>query len=205
MKDNLHTLAFAATLALACATMLTAANRLLKDRQQANERAEKLHNVLTVLGVDVPEDASSETLLEIADKSLREGKAGDLVYYEYTHPTEGTLRAFEFEGPGLWGPVHGLLCMRDDLATVYRVTFYKHEETPGLGGDIDTARFRERFENLPVADGGVRIVRTPTDPSDVEAISGATLTCDKVQAMINHVIARIQEQEEAIRRGGDNG
>jgi Na+-transporting NADH:ubiquinone oxidoreductase subunit C len=96
----------------------------------------------------------------------------------------------------LWGPVEGFLCFEEDMRTISAVSFYKHEETPGLGGEISSAGFTGQFEGLAAvsADGrpGIAIVGDGASaPNEVDAISGATMTSDKVQDMLNRVIAEV--------------
>lgn len=216
MKDNLRVILFATALAVVCAGLLTAANRLLADRQEANRQAEKWRTVFRALEVPFDESASAEQLLakvrtpDNPGGVVRRGEADGLAFYRYEHPEEGTLRAFEFSGPGLWGPIEGLLTLRDDLSTIYNVSFYKHEETPGLGGEIEKPEFCDRFfgrtidqeETTPaiaiVAPGMADL------PNEIEGISGATMTCEKVATMLNRAVDEIRARREAIRAGGSS-
>jgi Na+-transporting NADH:ubiquinone oxidoreductase subunit C len=207
MKDSLRVVTFAAVLGVVCAGLLTGANRVLAPYQKANELAERLRNVFHVLDVEVQPGASAETLVRLAEQEVRERRVGELRLYEYDHPRAGRLRAIEFRGQGLWGPVEGLLCLRADLRTIFRVSFYKHEETPGLGGEIESEGFRSQFAGKVVGPEGVRIVRgKATAANEIDGISGATMTCQKVQAMLNDVLGRIADRrQEILREGGDGG
>jgi len=198
VKGNLYTLIYAAVLALVCATALTAMDRFTADRKLANEQAEETRTMLGVLDVPYDDNASAEQLLGIFEDSVRTETRGGLEYYVYDHPGAGTLWAVRFAGQGLWAPVEGLLCLKNDLRTVYRISFYKQEETPGLGGDISSDWFQDQFRGKFIATDsttGIRIVRTEAEgPSEVDAISGATMTCDKVEAMLNRIIEQIVEE-----------
>ena len=198
MKDNLKAIAFAAALGLVCAGLLTAANQILKPLQEANAEAERLRNVFNVLDVDYDADAPADQLVKLAEQKVRRREAGELVLYQYEHPTHGTLRAVEFSGPGLWGPVEGLLCLKGDLKTIFRISFYKHEETPGLGGEIEKPPFRRQFEGIDVSAADIAIVRSPSAPNEINAVTGATMTCDKVQAMVNRTIRKVRENRQAV-------
>ncbi|MBI4650238.1 FMN-binding protein [Candidatus Desantisbacteria bacterium] len=44
--------------------------------------------------------------------------------------------AFEFHGPGLWGPISGIISLEKDLKTIRKLKITYQEETPGLGGRI---------------------------------------------------------------------
>ena len=83
------------------------------------------------------------------------------------------------------------------------VTFYEQEETPGLGGEIVTENFRSRFEGKQIVNQtgkpGIDIVPGGTEQTgqnEVVGISGATLTCDKVEEMINAIIKELAQKRE---------
>ena len=192
-KGSLYTLTYAAALGLVCALALTAVDRFTESRKVANAKAEEVRNILSVLDVPADDGASPDELLGVFDANVAEEELGGRAFYSYDHPEKGLLRAVRFEGPGLWGPVEGFLCFEEDMRTISAVSFYKHEETPGLGGEISTTAFTGQFEGLASAgaDGspGIRVVGDGADgPNEVDAISGATMTSDKVEDMLNRVI-----------------
>ena len=195
MKRSLYTLLYAALLGLVCAGLLTAAKELTAERQEANRQAERVRHILDVLGIERKPRAASEELLAIYEKNVRERRRGDLLLYECAGPG-GNVQAVavHFEGPGLWGPIKGFLALEPDMRTVRRVTFYEQEETPGLGGEISTKAFRERFEKK-------RIVSPAGEPGiKVDAISGATMTSDRVERMLNRAIRKVVEAEAEDER-----
>jgi len=195
MKRSLYTLLYAALLGLVCAGLLTAARELTAERQKANRQAERVRHILDVLGIERKPRASSEELLAIYEKNVRERRRGDLLLYECADPG-GNVQAVavHFEGPGLWGPIKGFLALEPDMRTVRRVTFYEQEETPGLGGEISTKAFRKRFEKR-------RIVSPAGEPGiKVDAISGATMTSNRVERMLNRAIRKVLETEAEDER-----
>ena len=191
-KHSLYAVIYALLLGLVCAAMLTGVDTFTAERKAANAKAEEVRNVLGVLGVPFDAAAQSAELLEVYEANVRTRERGDREFYVYDHPTEGTLNATSYDGPGLWGPVEGFLCLRDDMTTIYAITFYKHEETPGLGGDISTPGFQDQFRGKAIstpAGSGIAIVGDGADgPNEVDAIAGATMTSDKVEAMLNETI-----------------
>lgn len=206
MRDSLRTIVFSAVLGVVCAGLLTAASQVLRPYQEANRQAERWRNILAVLEVQFDRGASSEELLRIAGRTVRQRRAGGLTWYEFDHPQAGRLRAFEFAGPGLWGPVEGLLCLRGDLKTIFAISFYKHEETPGLGGEIASESFRRQFAGKLAGESGIRIIRGKAQgPHQIDGISGATLTCDKLQSMLNALLDRIGRDRQAILEEAGHG
>jgi Na+-transporting NADH:ubiquinone oxidoreductase subunit C len=207
-KGSLYAVAYAAALGITCALALTAVDGWTAPRKAANARAEKIRNILSVLGVPFEAEASADELVMVYEANAQMEERGTLELHSYRHPEDGLLRAVRFEGPGLWGPVEGFLCLREDMTTIHAVTFSRHEETPGLGGEISSDAFRGQFRGISVLDErgerGIRIVGDGADgPNEVDAISGATMTSDKVEEMLNRVIERIGVDESpGIDAGG---
>ena len=195
-KGSLYTLTYAAVLGLVCALMLAAVDQFTESKKAANARAEEVRNILGVLGLSVDADDGPDELLSTFEESVVEEERGDRTFYVYEHPEKGRLSALRFAGPGLWGPVEGFLCFEEDMRTISAVSFYKHEETPGLGGEISSAAFTSQFEGLsavgPDGSPGIAVVGDGAgEPNEVDAISGATMTSDKIQEMLNRVIAEV--------------
>ena len=204
MKDSLHTLLYAVVLGLICATALTAVDRFTADRKEANAKAEKIRNILGVLGVPFNSDASSEELVKIYNDNVSEKPLGELTTYAYRSSgskSDVEVVAVPFAGPGLWGPIKGFLALDMDKETIVGITFYEQEETPGLGGEIVSPSFRRQFEGKTIRDikgnPGILIRRGGAKyPNGVNAMTGATMTCDKVEAMLNIVINRIVQERD---------
>jgi len=204
MKSSLlHTVVYAAALAIVCATLLTAAAELTGPYRKANQDAEEKKTILSVLGVAFSKKGPASDLLEVFDANVRKAKGREV--YEYV-PAGGEVRAVAvpFSGRGLWGPVKGYLALDPELTTIRGISFYDHEETPGLGGEISEDWFQDQFKGKSIrgADGepGIRILKEPRGaPADneVDGITGATMTCRKIEQMLNDRIRRlIREHRE---------
>lgn len=102
-----------------------------------------------------------------------------------------------FHGKGLWSTMYGFLCLDSDTKTVRGVSYYEHGETPGLGGEIDNPRWKESWigkkvlsseDFSPIFD----VVKGSVNPSSsmassqVDGLSGATLTSNGVEYMVNY-------------------
>src|SRR5690606_10705567 len=92
-------------------------------------------------------------------------------------------------GYGLWGIMYGYLAIEGDGETVKGIAFYNHSETPGLGGEISNPRWQALWVGKQIydADGNVafRVVKGGGQgPSQVDSLSGASLTSRGVQNMI---------------------
>ncbi|MHC4488801.1 MAG: FMN-binding protein [Planctomycetota bacterium] len=207
MKDNVYTICYAGVLGTVCALLLTAVASFTAPYKEANADAQRNRNILNVLQVPYPAVASSQQLVKIFEDSVRLEQLGELEIYRYVPPKDSDndeTVAVGFEGPGLWGPIKGFLALGQDMKMIRDITFYEQEETPGLGGEIASSWFEEQFKgkSIVAADGTAGIiVSSAGEPAanKVDAITGATMTCDKVQAMLNAVIKDIVEEK------GNNG
>ena len=204
MKNNVYTLFYAGVLGTVCSLLLTAVASFTAPYREANAKAEKNRNILGVLQVQYPPGASSQELVKIFEDNVLLEQKGALTMYRYVPPkdsgNEQTV-AVAFEGPGLWGPVKGFLALDKDMRTIRGITFYEQEETPGLGGEIAESWFQDQFVGKSIVDqaGNPGIIISSSEgeaPNKVDAISGATMTCDKVQAMLNEAIKRIVEEKQ---------
>jgi len=203
VKGSFYALAYAAVLGTVCALLLTAAAGYTKPRREANAKAERTLNILVVLKVRLPTDASSKQLIEVFEKDVSQEERGDITTYVYSPPppdVNGAI-ALQFSGPGMWGPIKGFLALESDMKTIRGITFYEQKETAGLGGEIASPLFRKQFEGKSIVGrdgkGGIIISSTGEPaPNKVDAISGATMTCRKVEDMLNMVIAKFLKEKE---------
>ena len=203
MKDNMYTLCYAAILGIVCAFLLTASAQFTYPYKQANASAERMSNILAILKIPVQSDAGPAELIEIFKTNIFEEEKSGLTIYSYrpVGKTGVEAVAFPFSGPGLWGPVKGFLALESDFKTIRGISFYEQEETPGLGGEIGSDWFQSQFAGKSIADqdGKVGITISKSEgkagKNQVDAITGATMTCDKVEDMLNKVINTIVEEQ----------
>jgi Na+-transporting NADH:ubiquinone oxidoreductase subunit C len=202
VKDSLQTIIYAAVLGIVCATLLTGAAGISAPYKESNARAEEIRNILAVLDVPFDSEASSSELVKVFEQTVRTEKRGELTAYVYFPAPESGLSgavAVPFTGRGLWGPIKGLLSLKPDMKTIHGITFYEQEETPGLGGEIASQWFRNQFKGKRLEDAagtpGIRIRRDGAVAlNEVDGITGATMTSQKVETILNTVIERIVEE-----------
>lgn len=97
-------------------------------------------------------------------------------------------------GYGLWSTMYGFLSVEADLNTISGLRFYQHAETPGLGGEIDNPRWRNKWEGKKIYDDNgnveLRVMRGFVDENasnaeyKIDGLSGATLTSQGVSNMM---------------------
>ena len=202
MKDNAYTVFYSLVLGVVCAALLTAASIVAEPYKKANARAAEERNILGVLEVPFDQNASAAQLSKTFEKNVRAVERGGQKIYEYVgdDPSRPQAVAVPFAGPGLWGPVKGFLALESDMKTVRSVSFYEQEETPGLGGEIGSAWFQGQFKGKVITDPsgqpGLHVVRGKAAASnEVDGITGATMTCDKVNAMLDKLVKKIIEEQ----------
>ena len=203
MKSNLRTVVFALVMGVVCALALTAVAEFVKPKRQANEDAERYRNVLAIFNIPVGADAGNKDIIDSFVQNVQVvGDPEKPDYYQYTVTTGGiekTFVALPAKGPGLWGPIEGLIGLSPDGTTITAVSFYKQEETPGLGGEIASREFTDRFagKKLFNKEGhpALRLVRPGNAEGvyKVDAISGATVTSEKVQSIITAAAEKFKE------------
>ena len=106
-------------------------------------------------------------------------------------------RIFPMYGRGLWSTMYGLLALDKDMRTIKGFTFYKHEETPGLGGEVDNPRWKGLWKDkiafvlsgdkidlkIEVLKGQV-IKERPGAESQIDGLSGSTLTTRGINNLV---------------------
>jgi len=202
MKGNLQTIVYAAVLGAVCASLLAGVDQFTGPYKRANAQAERMRNILEVLQVSFFEEGGPRELAEVFAANIREEKLGRLPLYVSAAPK---AKAVAFEGRGLWGPIRGFLALEPDMRIVRGITFYEQEETPGLGGQIASSWFRQQFKGKRITDAkgksGIRIRKSGTvqAENEVDAITGATMTCKKLETILNETI------EEIVRASANDG
>ena len=100
-------------------------------------------------------------------------------------------------GLGLWSMMYGFLALdAADLNTIRGLVFYEQGETPGLGAEVDSPKWRALWDGKKAygPDGKVRIavIKGRVDPSradakyQVDGLSGATLTSRGVDHLLHY-------------------
>lgn len=105
----------------------------------------------------------------------------------------GEVEAFvlPISGKGLWSTLYGYLALEGDANTVKGITFYKHKETPGLGGEVENPQWTAKWPGKTILRDGelvsVTVKKGVVDESNpeekahyVDGLAGATITCNGV-------------------------
>jgi len=94
-------------------------------------------------------------------------------------------------GKGLWSTLYGFLALGPDLNTIESFGFFEHEETPGLGGEVDNPRWKTSWNGKEAFDKNwepaVKVVKGRAEKGkihEVDGLSGATLTARGVDNLV---------------------
>lgn len=97
-------------------------------------------------------------------------------------------------GYGLWSTLYGFIALSGDLQTIEGITFYEHEETAGMGGEVDNPRWQALWPGRKPFDDNWNVVievlkgaagPAETDPYHVDGLAGATLTSRGVTNLLH--------------------
>ena len=169
--------------------------KLLSERKIEFNQAIKLQwIILQVLNIPTEERMAKEDFSRIFKNRVKEidveGRPLYVGYEEDGRTIQGY--AFPVGGPGFWGPIQGMVGITPDATKVLGIAFFKHSETPGLGGRITETWFLDQFKDLPLypIEGNQNIfylgpAGTGKAANELDAITGATNTSSAVEAFLN--------------------
>ncbi len=232
MSNYVKSILFAAVLSLACGSLLTLASTGLKEYQLKNIELDKNKNILKSVGLLDGEDVvSPETAAQLYSQNIRQiwinvdgeiipehtkGKS-DLPVYLFSQ--QGKVQAYiiPVHSRGLWGKISGYMAIKNDGATISGFTVYSHQETPGLGGEIEKKWFQKNFEGKKILDDQGNFVavaiakgsvkeRIPESRQKnfVDGISGASMTGKFLSAGLKQILTEYEPFSKRFRKNEIN-
>ena len=183
MKSALRIIIFVVVMGTVSGSLLFGINSLTAGRIAHNEELKLKTAFLEALEIVYPEDE----VLKTFEENVEAVKKEDFVFYR----GKDQAVAFEFKGPGLWGPISGILSLNPDLKTVRRIKILRQEETPGLGARIAENGYLNQFKNKEFVPS---LVFTPAGSArannEVDAITGATGSSRALEKLLNETIQK---------------
>lgn len=209
MQSNAYTLIFTSITTIILGFLLSFVSTSLKDTQQINEDIDIMKNILYSLEFSEKDEPwTGEEVKKLFDSSIIQkvvsvdgGVIDDLLPSEipsdkmetqfplYIKVVNNSIDgyAIPISGKGLWSTLYGYLALENDVSTVKGIRFYKHKETPGLGGEVDKDWFTNNYVGKKIIDknGGLVSIQSikgqvdslsPDAYHQVDGISGATMT-----------------------------
>lgn len=179
-----------------------------KDRVLQNETLARQRALVGLFDLAEVSQLSDQQISEVYRQSIVEGQAVVDPVSKNSFDIIGAYRstdgkrelvgfAFPVWGTGFWARIDGLVAVDPRFERILGVVFLKHSETPGLGGRLTEATWRDKFKgrSITAVDEKTKVIYiggpTPADSSDprfnrhVDAITGATGTSSAVEQFIN--------------------
>lgn len=214
-NSNTYTIVYAAVMVVVVAFLLAFVSSALKPTQDANVENDTKGQILTAMGfnrdsIDVKAefDKVQDFVLDASQAVMTpyegqfESSYGKAIKEGRLHVFVGKSKSGEevyvlpVVGRGLWGGLWGYLALSFDcnVPTVKGAYFYHESETAGLGARIADRDFQEQFIGKPIYDESdpsheiaLTVVKkgTASKVTEVDGVTGATLTSAGVGAMVN--------------------
>jgi Na+-transporting NADH:ubiquinone oxidoreductase subunit C len=212
-NSNTYTVIYSIILVVVVAAVLAFAAMFLKPTQEANVKKDTIGQILTAAtigGEDIlgtyQQEIEAAILVDIDGNKVGDLNVEDCEVYGTSElkrqiaADQKSLPVYIFKngitvvpcyGAGLWGPIWGYIGFEGDLKTIKAVCFGHKGETPGLGAKIsDEPSFAESFVGQQVGSGAVlfevaKTANRQTEMNGVDAISGATITCQALGKTLN--------------------
>ena len=194
-NSNIYTIVYASVLVVIVAFLLAFVYQSLKDKQDANVKLDTKKQILYSLNIRGLADEEAEARYDEVVKEEKEINGKQLYICEIDGQPKYVLT---LKGMGLWGGISGFLSVNADKKTVYGAYFNHEGETAGLGAEIkDSQKWQEKFQGkqLFAEDGSIAIAvkkKVQHPESEVDAVTGATLTSDGVSHMLQKGIEEYQ-------------
>lgn len=228
-NSNIYTIVYASVMVIVVAFCLAFISDLLRPLQDDNVANDKRSQILAALNIrnvenvqeeydrvllrDIVVDVNGNTVQEssgfqVESKEILAKNDADKRLPVYVCKVESdTLYVIPLFGRGLWGELWGYLALKNDFRTVYGVYMSHASETAGLGARITEEQFQEKFIGKMVFNEGdfaevllgvKKKVETPD--SEVDAITGATLTSDGVDDMFKTSLTPYKKFFESLMK-----
>ena len=214
-NSNKYTFIYAAVMVILVAAILASAAMALRPKQETNIEIEKKQNILASVNIETTVENTEQIFAENIKNQYVVNSEGEIVEgvdafevdlrrQNALPPDERLLPVFESQtesglkyifplrGAGLWGPIWGYVSLNEDMNTIYGANFDHQSETPGLGAEISTDWFQERFKGKEIFNEEGNLVsitvtkagQEAPEEHSVDGISGGTITSKGLEQML---------------------
>jgi electron transport complex protein RnfG len=177
-------------LALLYGAALAGVEITLKDRIAQN-KIDKIFNQLPTL---VPGTVAEKTERYLLTET-NGGMTKETTFYKL-FDADGNHLGWAAQGAGIGfaDKIELLVGFNADQSEITGMFVLSQKETPGLGDYITGEEFRSEFIGVP-ADGSLVVVKPePTQPQEIHAITGATISSVAVTDIVNGVATKSGEK-----------
>jgi len=197
-NSNSYIIIYSAILVVIVAFLLAFVYQALKPMQDANVALDVKKQILYSLNIRNLDGSEAEAKYAEVVKEEKEVDGQKV----YSCSVDGQdVVVVSLKGMGLWGGISGYLAV-DKENKVFGAYFNHESETAGLGAEIkDSQVWQEKFIGKKIFDenGNVilSVVKKVEDPeSQVDCVTGATLTSNGVDAMLKDGLKNFEPKAE---------
>lgn len=239
--SNLYTFVFITIVTIICAGLLSSAAYLLKEKQQTNVEVDMKKNILKAVKLLENEKMSQQEILKSYNTNIESfvvNNFGEIVelpegisvedvdpekedtkpenerlYPVYIKKSGADISAYciPIIGKGLWSTMYGYLALEPDLNIILGITFYKQAETPGLGSEVGSESFQNKFIGKEIWDADDNLIAiiilklepesdSPNIKHEVAGISGATKTSEGVMNLLLKDLLKYENYFRKVRK-----
>ena len=194
MKKHILSVVYMFLITLFFASLVSAVKLLNERKIERNQTLKLQRIILQVLQIPSQEQMAEDELARLFTDRVKEIDVDDRILYVGYKEDGQAIQGYALPvgGPGFWGPIQGMVGVNPDATKVLGIAFYKHSETPGLGGRITERWFTDQFAGLPLhpieGDQNIFYLKpegTARTANELDAITGATNTSSAVEAFLN--------------------
>lgn len=222
-NSNAYVMTFAVGICVVMSTALAFLATSLKPTQEAAAEFDRQKNVMMAAGMiergdprpraeleklfaerveEVVIDTESGDVVDgKTDEELAELRKQDPKRYRRVGISKTESGAVDtyilpISGKGLWSTLYGYLALESDKNHVRGIQFYKHGETPGLGGEVENPKWTAKWQGKTIRDDegnlvSITVKKGVVDPAierekehAVDGLAGATITSKGVQSFV---------------------
>lgn len=218
-NSNSYVMLFSVGMCVTVSTVLALLANGLRETQQAAAEFDRQKNVMMAAGLMKDGDSDtksreeleklftdkvSEFTIDVKDgstiddpKVAADKRKQDPLRYRVVGAAEteaGKVIILPVSGKGLWSTIYGYIALEADKDHVRGITFYKHGETPGLGGEVENPNWTKQWVGKSIRrdDGiGVVVKKGKVDGGNarekahyVDGLAGATITSNGVTRFV---------------------
>ena len=197
-NSNAYIIIYSAILVVIVAFLLAFVYQALKPMQDANVALDVKKQILYSLNIRNLDGAEAEAKYAEVVKEEKDVDGQKV----YTCEVDGQkVVVASLKGMGLWGGISGYLAIDADNK-VYGAYFNHESETAGLGAEIkDSQAWQEKFIGKKIFDENGNVVlsvvkKVENPETQVDCVTGATLTSNGVDAMLKDCLKNLKTKEE---------
>lgn len=239
-SSNGYVMSFAIGVCVVISAALAVTSNALKPIQDAAAEFDRQKNVMMAAGLVAPDDLRPRPELEqlykqrveevvvdtetggiaagktVADVAAMKKPADRLRYrvVAISKDKDGKPDSYvlPISGKGLWSTIYGYLALEADAVRVRGVTFYKHGETPGLGGECENPVWCAQWKGKTILDEqhklvGIAVKKGKVDPAipaeklhKVDGLSGATITSNGITNFVKRDLGAFDRYLTGLRK-----